>query len=176
MENRGHKNWHYVYKGGSLERPEKGGHQSGTYPYTYNMWVLPLGHGWTNMTFLCSWAFRSRLFFFVVSNLCMLNITGHALSRACAFITMNIIFYCLIFSVVDVFNKVPLLTVSLSRYTSGGPKLRPACWNCQNKSKKYSIISDNYRGFSCDVISSKFCKSSYPWPPCWFPFARYWKT
>ena len=28
-----------------------------------------------------------------------------------------------------------------------------------------------YRGFSCDVISRQFCKSSYSRPPCWFPFA-----
>ena len=28
-----------------------------------------------------------------------------------------------------------------------------------------------YRGFSRDVISSQFCKSSYSRPPCWFPFA-----
>ena len=28
-----------------------------------------------------------------------------------------------------------------------------------------------YRGFSCDVISSQFCKSSYSRPPCWFPIA-----
>ena len=27
------------------------------------------------------------------------------------------------------------------------------------------------RGFSCDVISSQFCKSSYSESPCWFPFA-----
>ena len=26
------------------------------------------------------------------------------------------------------------------------------------------------RGFSCDVIANKFCKSSYSRPPCWFPF------
>ena len=26
-----------------------------------------------------------------------------------------------------------------------------------------------YRGFSCDVISSRFCKSSHFRPPCWFP-------
>ena len=25
------------------------------------------------------------------------------------------------------------------------------------------------RGFSCDFISSQFCKSSYSRPPCWFP-------
>ena len=29
----------------------------------------------------------------------------------------------------------------------------------------------NNRGFSCDVISSQFCKSSYLRPPCWFPVA-----
>ena len=33
------------------------------------------------------------------------------------------------------------------------------------------IMLSAYRGFSCDVISSQFCKSSYLRPPCWFPFA-----
>ena len=28
-----------------------------------------------------------------------------------------------------------------------------------------------YRRFSCDVISSQFCKSSYWPPPCWFPLS-----
>ena len=28
-----------------------------------------------------------------------------------------------------------------------------------------------YRGFSCDVISSQFCKSSYSRLPCWFPLS-----
>ena len=28
------------------------------------------------------------------------------------------------------------------------------------------------RRFSCDVISSQFCKLSYPRPPCWFLFTR----
>ena len=34
------------------------------------------------------------------------------------------------------------------------------------------------RAFSCDVISSQFCTSSYLRPPCWFPLsmARYGKT
>ena len=27
------------------------------------------------------------------------------------------------------------------------------------------------RGFSCDVISSQFCKSSFSQPPCWFLYA-----
>ena len=33
------------------------------------------------------------------------------------------------------------------------------------------------RGFSCDIISSKFCKSSYSRPPCWFPVCmrRHWE-
>ena len=33
------------------------------------------------------------------------------------------------------------------------------------------------RGFSCDVISNQFCKSSYLGPPCWFPLYTelYWK-
>ena len=33
------------------------------------------------------------------------------------------------------------------------------------------------RGFSCDVITCQFCKSSYSWPPCGFPLsmARYRK-
>ena len=29
----------------------------------------------------------------------------------------------------------------------------------------------DHRGFSYEVISSQFCKSSYSQPPCWFPFA-----
>ena len=33
------------------------------------------------------------------------------------------------------------------------------------------LVFVNYRGFSCDVISSQFCKSFYSRPPCWFPFA-----
>ena len=34
-----------------------------------------------------------------------------------------------------------------------------------------------YRGFSCDIISSIFFKSSYRRPPCWFPLGmgRYWE-
>ena len=27
------------------------------------------------------------------------------------------------------------------------------------------------RGFSCDIILSQFCKSSYLRPPCWFPYS-----
>ena len=40
---------------------------------------------------------------------------------------------------------------------------------------QYSV---NTTGFSGDVITSQFCKSSYSWPPCWFPFsmARHRKT
>ena len=34
-----------------------------------------------------------------------------------------------------------------------------------------SCMEVSYRGFSCDVISSQFCKSSNSRPPCWFPFA-----
>ena len=34
----------------------------------------------------------------------------------------------------------------------------------------FSIL--RHRGFSCDVISSKFCKSSHLRPPCWFPHPR----
>ena len=36
----------------------------------------------------------------------------------------------------------------------------------------------DHRGFSCDVILSQFCKSSYSWLPCWFPLRMvwYWKT
>ena len=35
-----------------------------------------------------------------------------------------------------------------------------------------------YKGFSCDVISSLFCKSSHFRPPCWFPLpvVWYWKN
>ena len=33
------------------------------------------------------------------------------------------------------------------------------------------LIKPKYRGFSCDVISCQFCKSSYLRPTCWFPFA-----
>ena len=49
---------------------------------------------------------------------------------------------------------------------------------------KCSILMDKWfqmkncsRRFSCDVISSQFCKSSYSRPPCWFPriTVRYWK-
>ena len=40
-----------------------------------------------------------------------------------------------------------------------------------------SQVNPKYRGFSCDVISSQFCKSSYSQLPCWFPLsiARYRK-
>ena len=35
-----------------------------------------------------------------------------------------------------------------------------------------------HRGFSCEVITSQFYKSSYLRPPCWFPprTGGYWKT
>ena len=32
-------------------------------------------------------------------------------------------------------------------------------------------VQGNYRGFSCDIISSQLCKSSFLWLPCWFPSA-----
>ena len=38
---------------------------------------------------------------------------------------------------------------------------------------KNSNIIHN-RGFSCDVISSQFCKPSYSQPPCWFPLSMAW--
>ena len=43
--------------------------------------------------------------------------------------------------------------------------------------KHFDSAEINFRGLICDVISSQFCKSSYLWPPCWFPLymARYWK-
>ena len=42
----------------------------------------------------------------------------------------------------------------------------------------YIFQKSYYRGFSCEVISNKFCKSSYSRPPCWFPLrtGRHWKT
>ena len=34
-----------------------------------------------------------------------------------------------------------------------------------------------HRGISCDVITSRYCKSLYLWLPCWFPLRtwQYWK-
>ena len=37
---------------------------------------------------------------------------------------------------------------------------------------QYQLESRQVTGFSCGVISSQFCKSSYSRPPCWFPFVR----
>ena len=44
---------------------------------------------------------------------------------------------------------------------------------CCMKSANAFITSAcwSYRGVSCDVISSRICKSSYSRPPCWFLFA-----
>ena len=36
------------------------------------------------------------------------------------------------------------------------------------------ILSLPYRELSCDVLSSKFCKSSYPRLPCWFLLRTEW--
>ena len=36
--------------------------------------------------------------------------------------------------------------------------------------KRWKFLITN-RGFSYDVISHKFCKSSYSWLPCWFPLS-----
>ena len=36
------------------------------------------------------------------------------------------------------------------------------------------MLCDRYhdnRGFTCDIISSRFCKTSYLRPPCWFPLS-----
>ena len=38
---------------------------------------------------------------------------------------------------------------------------------------KWSPLQTN-RGFSCDVTSSKFCKSSFSRLPCWFPVHLWW--
>ena len=59
------------------------------------------------------------------------------------------------------------LKFKLCRVSAVTPAL---VWNRENS---WSI----YSGFSCDVISSKFCKSSYPRLPCWFPVhtGRYWE-
>ena len=58
--------------------------------------------------------------------------------------------------------------------------LRSKSIHPQSSSTKGEWITNwyAYRGFSCDVISSQFCKSSYSRPPCWFPVTtvRYWKT
>ena len=39
------------------------------------------------------------------------------------------------------------------------------------------LLVDLNRRFPCDDISSKFCKSSYLQPPCWFPvpIGPYWE-
>ena len=48
---------------------------------------------------------------------------------------------------------------------------------CNKRIRNINSCRNDNRGFSCDVISSQFCKSSYSRPPCWFPLYMevYWK-
>ena len=49
-------------------------------------------------------------------------------------------------------------------------------WNVKQNFRKIGPRTFNIhnREFACDIISNKFCKSSYSWPPCWFPTRMGW--
>ena len=59
------------------------------------------------------------------------------------------------------------LTCKGSSYFSYTSRTLRACFNQTD----LTILKICNRGFSCEIISIQFCKSSYSRPPCWFPFA-----
>ena len=84
----------------------------------------------------------------------------------------------MIFFLLIVSNDV-LFDKRLICYLSGYIKKHIRVWDTK-KSTAVTLCrprENTYRGFSCDVISSQFCKSSYSRLPCWFPLymEQYWK-